>query len=116
VTFADKTLTCRDWGAAFLFNSSEQQFFADKGFTNEPSRCNDCRASRKANRGYDDYSSGSSRGGGYGSERQMFSATCSSCGKEAQVPFQPRGDKPVYCSDCFRTQRGGSDRHSSRSY
>jgi CxxC-x17-CxxC domain-containing protein len=116
VTFADKTLTCRDCGAAFLFTNSEQQFFADKGFTNEPSRCNDCRASRKANRGYDDYSSGSSRGGGYGSERQMFSATCSSCGKEAQVPFQPRGDKPVYCSDCFRTQRGGSDRRSSRSY
>jgi CxxC-x17-CxxC domain-containing protein len=39
----------------------------------------------------------------------MFSATCTSCGKEAQVPFQPSGDKPVYCSDCFQ-QRGGSSR------
>ncbi|MFN0072900.1 MAG: zinc-ribbon domain containing protein [Chloroflexota bacterium] len=128
MSFADKTLTCRECGATFPFTSSEQQFFADKGFVNEPSRCADCRASRKATRGYGDYSSGGgggggSRGGGggYGMDRQMFSATCSSCGKEAQVPFQPRGDKPVYCSDCFRSQRGsggggGGDRRSSRSY
>jgi len=45
-------------------------------------------------------------GGGYDrGPREMFSATCSSCGREAQVPFRPSGDKPVYCSDCFQTQR-----------
>jgi CxxC-x17-CxxC domain-containing protein len=50
-------------------------------------------------------------GGGYGRDRgaprEMFSATCSSCGKEAKVPFRPTNGKPVYCSDCFRTMRGG---------
>jgi len=107
VTYADKTLTCRDCGTPFTFSAGEQEFHAQKGFTNEPGRCPDCRAARRAQR--DDYSGGgrSSSGGGYGGERQMFSATCSSCGKEARVPFEPRGDKPVYCSDCFRSQGGG---------
>jgi CxxC-x17-CxxC domain-containing protein len=116
VTYADKTLSCRDCGQAFVFTSGEQEFHAMKGFNNEPSRCPDCRAARKASRGdtggYSSggYSSGgysSGGGGGYGrSERQMYSAVCSDCGNEARVPFQPRGDKPVYCSDCFSKQRG----------
>lgn len=109
---ADTTLTCRDCGQAFVFTSGEQDFYAARGYS-EPSRCPDCRAARKAERGggggggYSSYGSG---GGGYSrGAREMFSATCSSCGKEAQVPFQPSGDKPVYCSDCFQ-QRGGASR------
>jgi CxxC-x17-CxxC domain-containing protein len=104
----DTTLTCRDCGQAFTFTGGEQDFYAARGYS-EPSRCGDCRAQRKAEReagGQSSYGSG----GGYGSSRgsrEMFSATCSSCGKEAQVPFQPSGDKPVYCSDCFQ-QRGGN--------
>lgn len=47
-----------------------------------------------------------------GSDRQMFKATCSNCGKECEVPFKPTGSKPVYCRDCFRTMRG-SDSGSS---
>jgi CxxC-x17-CxxC domain-containing protein len=31
----------------------------------------------------------------------MYPATCAQCGKQTEVPFQPRGDKPVYCRDCF---------------
>jgi CxxC-x17-CxxC domain-containing protein len=106
VPYADKSLTCRDCGQAFLFTAGEQEFHASKGFSNEPGRCQDCRATRKAERG--GYSSGgggysSGGGGGYGrQEREMFSATCSTCGQEARVPFQPRGDKPVYCSNCFK--------------
>jgi CxxC-x17-CxxC domain-containing protein len=110
----DKTLTCVDCQQEFTFTASEQQFYADRQFS-EPRRCASCRASRKAARG-DGYSSGggysSYSSGGYSDSgesrgpREMFSATCSSCGREAQVPFRPNGSKPVYCSDCFKTQRG----------
>jgi len=106
---ADTTLTCRDCGQAFTFTSGEQDFYASRGFS-EPSRCPDCRAARKAQRDGDSYSS---YGGGYSGSRaprEMFSATCSSCGQEAQVPFQPSGDKPVYCSTCFEQRRGSSPR------
>src|SRR5437899_11668496 len=110
------TLTCRDCQQAFTFTQGEQDFYTSRGFS-EPSRCPDCRAARKAQRdsgsSYDSYGGG---GGGYSSggrgQREMYSATCSSCGKEAQVPFQPSGDKPVYCSECFQ-QRGGNSRGGS---
>jgi CxxC-x17-CxxC domain-containing protein len=104
----DTTLTCRDCGQAFTFTSGEQDFYAARGYS-EPSRCADCRAQRKADRDAGGYGSGGgySSGGNRGS-REMFSATCSSCGKEALVPFQPSGDKPVYCSECFQQRGGGS--------
>jgi CxxC-x17-CxxC domain-containing protein len=115
---ADTILTCRDCGQSFTFTSGEQDFYAARGYS-EPGRCPDCRAARKAERGsssggYSSYSSGGGGGGGGGGyssgrgAREMFTATCSSCGKEAQVPFQPSGDKPVYCSDCFQRRGGGS--------
>ena len=106
----DKVLTCSDCGQEFTFTASEQQFFADRQFT-EPRRCPSCRAARKASRGDSGgYSSGAgySAGGGGGYDRaprEMFSATCASCGREAQVPFRPSGAKPVYCSDCFKSER-----------
>ena len=103
----DKSLTCRDCGREFTFTASEQEFFAQKGFTNEPGRCPECRAARKAQTG---------GGTGYGrAERQMYPAVCAECGKDTQVPFQPRTDKPVYCSDCYATKRPASsyDRSSS---
>jgi CxxC-x17-CxxC domain-containing protein len=108
--YTDKTLTCRDCGQSFTFTTGEQEFFASKGFTNEPSRCPDCRAANKGRRNDGGYAGGGySTGGGYERrEREMFPAVCSSCGKDTQVPFQPRSDRPVYCSDCFATQRGDS--------
>jgi CxxC-x17-CxxC domain-containing protein len=116
VTYADKVLNCRDCGQSFVFTTGEQEFFASRGFTNEPTRCRDCRQARKASGGYGaggGYSTGGyGTGGGYGDgerrQREMFAVTCSACGNEAQVPFQPRGDKPVYCSDCFAQQRGSA--------
>jgi CxxC-x17-CxxC domain-containing protein len=110
----------------FVFTSGEQEFYAQKGFTNEPTRCPACRQARKANgggrggyrdsyssHGYDDRDSYGERGGYGRGEREMHSAVCASCGREAQVPFVPRGDKPVYCSDCFREQRQSSSSRSS---
>jgi CxxC-x17-CxxC domain-containing protein len=128
--YSDKVLTCADCSQDFVFTASEQDFYATRGFT-EPRRCSPCRASRKAARGdagssYGDTSygdTGASRGSGsgtgYGSgtgfgdrgggysrgPREMFTATCSSCGKEASVPFRPTSGKPVYCSDCFTLRR-----------
>jgi CxxC-x17-CxxC domain-containing protein len=103
--YQDETLNCTDCARTFQFTASEQEFYASKGFTNKPSRCADCRAARKAAGG------GRNSGGGGGSygggrQREMFKATCSQCGGVAEVPFQPRGDKPVYCRDCFSTRPG----------
>ena len=97
MSFQDKTLVCSDCGATFTFTAEEQEFYQTKGFTNEPKRCPACRQVRKSDR------SGSSTYGS--SSRQMYTVVCAQCGKEAQVPFQPRGDKPVYCSDCYRKVR-----------
>ncbi|MGH2511303.1 MAG: zinc-ribbon domain containing protein, partial [Candidatus Limnocylindrales bacterium] len=117
--YTDKTLTCADCGQEFVFTASEQDFYAQRNFT-EPRRCSSCRASRKASRnasdsgGYGADNGSSSSYGGYGAggsysaggyggardrgPREMFSATCSNCGKDAQVPFRPTSGKPVYCS------------------
>jgi CxxC-x17-CxxC domain-containing protein len=110
-TTTDKTLTCSDCSQEFVFTASEQQFYADRQFS-EPRRCPSCRAIRKVSRGANGagngggYSSGGYSSGGYDrGPREMFSATCASCGREAQVPFRPNGTKPVYCRDCFATQR-----------
>ncbi len=120
----DKTLKCVDCGKEFVFTSGEQDFYAQKGFTNAPTRCPSCRAARKAAReggsgyggaGYSGTGYGSS-GGGYGASRQMYPAVCAQCGKETMVPFQPRGDKPVYCSDCFKSQKPAGSGRSSGGY
>jgi CxxC-x17-CxxC domain-containing protein len=91
VPYEERTLTCKDCGQSFTFSAEDQEFFASKGYS-DPLRCPACRQARKAERG----EGGSSRG-----PRQMFPAVCAECGKETQVPFEPRGDRPVYCSDCF---------------
>jgi len=96
MSFEDKSIQCSDCGATFTFSVEEQEFFQSKGYTNEPKRCPSCRQARKAER-YGD--------GGYGSRRQMFPVICAECGKATEVPFEPRGDKPVYCSDCYRKIR-----------
>lgn len=105
-TYADKTLTCADCGQEFVFTGSEQQFFADRQFS-EPRRCPACRAIRKAGRDNGgSYGNGGYSSGGYDrGPREMHSATCASCGREALVPFRPTGSKPVYCSDCFSGRR-----------
>ena len=88
--YEDKTLKCKDCGNEFVFTAGEQEFYAQRGFENEPSRCKDCRTARKnAQKG----------------AREMFDAVCVECGKECQVPFKPTEGKPVYCSECFAAKR-----------
>ncbi len=86
--YEDKTIVCKECGKEFIFSAREQEFYAEKGFENEPQRCKPCRDARKHNR--------------EGGERPMYDAVCSACGAACKVPFQPREDRPVYCSDCFR--------------
>lgn len=105
MSYQEKTLTCEDCGQSFAFTVEEQEFHAQKGYTNLPKRCSSCRAARRDGRG------GSSTGGGYGrSSREMFPVTCAQCGKQTEVPFEPRGDRPVYCSDCYSKQPASSSR------
>lgn len=88
--YTDKTLKCKDCGADFIFTAGEQQFYAEKGFENEPQRCKACRDARK----------NAGKGG-----RTLYETTCSICGGIAKVPFEPKGDRPVLCSECFAKQR-----------
>jgi CxxC-x17-CxxC domain-containing protein len=113
VAYTDQVLSCSDCGIDFVFSASEQEFFAQKGFTSAPKRCPSCRAQRRAagGGGASSYGNGggysSGGGGGYSrGPREMFDAVCARCGKDTQVPFRPTGARPVYCSDCFRLMRG----------
>ena len=91
--FQDKTLICKDCGREFVFSAGEQAFYAEKGFENEPARCHECRDKRRRERE------------GNKDERPMYTVKCAECGKETQVPFEPKGDRPVYCRDCFNARR-----------
>lgn len=97
MALVDKTLTCVECGASFVFTVGEQEFYATRGFTNEPRRCSACRQSRRSGSGSDSYGSRPSR--------TMYTVTCDACGAQTQVPFQPRGDKPVYCEACYAKVR-----------
>ncbi len=92
MSFQDKSLQCSDCSLEFTFTAGEQEFYASRGLQNEPKRCPECRRAKKAER-YGD--------GGYRAQRQMFPAVCAECGQDTEVPFEPREDRPVYCSDCY---------------
>lgn len=97
MTYVDKTLTCRDCSQEFMFTAGEQEFYASRGLMNQPGRCPECRAAAKAVRGEP-----------IRAARETYTATCAECGGTARLPFQPRLDKPVYCSSCFDKVRANS--------
>lgn len=110
MAYADKTITCVECGTDFVHSAAEQEKLHSLGYTNEPKRCPPCRAARKAagggrSGGGGGYGGGGGGGGFGGGPRQTFKAICAECGKEADLPFQPRGDRPVYCRDCFSKRR-----------
>ncbi len=92
--YQDKTLNCKGCGEDFVFTAGEQEFYAEKGFQNEPKMCKACRAARK----------NASRG-----QREMFDAVCADCGAECKVPFNPTEGKAVYCSACYAARRENND-------
>ena len=97
VALSDRTLNCVECGGEFIFTAGEQEFFQARGFGNEPKRCRSCRAVRRS----EQRSTGMYQDG----PREMFPINCAECGNDAMVPFRPRGDRPVYCSDCFSKMR-----------
>ncbi len=94
--YEDKTLVCKDCGKEFAFTAGEQAFYAEKGFQNEPTRCKSCRDARKASRANTTNA---------GDTREMFETVCVECGKPTRVPFIPKNDRPIYCSECFAARR-----------
>ena len=123
-TFADKTLKCIECGQDFTYTVAEQELHQSLGYQNEPKRCTPCREAKRQRKGGPAGAGGGGdrgprggggggggpRGGGGGGgggapAREYFTTICGECGKEAQLPFKPRGDRPVYCSDCFSKRR-----------
>lgn len=109
--FEDRTLSCRDCGNDFLFTQGEQEFYRQKGFTNEPTRCRDCRESRKKRMGGGDVLAPRAH---EASPMILFAAVCSACSSSTQVPFEPAPGKPVYCRDCYhlRSRRRDTPSHA----
>ncbi|MBX3394579.1 MAG: zinc-ribbon domain containing protein [Phycisphaerae bacterium] len=126
MSFDDKTIVCADCGTEFVHSAEDQARYAERGFTNEPKRCRDCRDKRKASGGGGGggggrsfsrggggggggYGGGGGRGGrggfGGGGPKQMFDAVCAACGQQTTVPFKPAQGRPVYCRDCFQSHR-----------
>ena len=93
--FQDKTLTCVDCGAPFVWTAGEQLFFADKNFKNEPKRCKACKAKRQG-------------AASSGASRVETTTVCSQCGRETTVPFKPTQGRPVYCRECFLSRKAAA--------
>ena len=110
-TFTDKTLKCQECSQDFTYTASEQELHQSLGYQNEPKRCTPCREAKRqrkgggAPRGGGGGGGGGGREGGGGPAKEFFTAICGECGKEAQLPFKPRGDRPVFCSECFTKRR-----------
>lgn len=94
MALADKTLTCAECGKSFVFTTGEQEFYQSKGLQNEPKRCPECRVNRKQSHGHNS-----------GQPRQMYHATCARCGCDCEVPFEPKQERPVYCSSCYEASK-----------
>jgi CxxC-x17-CxxC domain-containing protein len=117
--YADRVLTCSDCGKSFSFTASEQEFYADRGFS-EPRRCGDCRALRKAQRNEGGgnkpagYSSGgytggyTGSGGGYESGGGGYSSGGGGYGGSRGGSYGDRPQREMFeatCSDCGKTAR-----------
>lgn len=106
--FEDRTLICKDCNEEFVFTAGEQEYFAQNGLRNEPRHCKVCRQMSKMRKDdMADMRPRRPRGAGppRRGPRETFQAVCAQCGRQTDLPFKPRGDRPVYCRDCFRRRR-----------
>ena len=93
MSFEDKTIVCTECGSEFTHSAEDQARYAERGFTNEPKRCRECRDKRKSQQG---------RGRG---QRESYDVVCAECGANTTVPFKPTSGRPVYCRDCYRAKQ-----------
>lgn len=97
--FEDQQIACLDCGQTFVFSAEDQEFYQQKRYSS-PKRCPVCRANRKMNDTRGGGGGRPQRGGGF--NKPQYKVICSACGCETTVPFEPKNDRPVYCSDCYR--------------
>ncbi len=121
--YVDRTLRCAECRQAFTYTADEQEDVA-MGLALAPRFCPDCRIARRERQAGNGRRNGSSwhnyrpfgAAGGAATPRPsggsagptMYPATCANCRARTQVPFQPRGGRPVYCSDCYQKRGGGA--------
>ena len=86
--YQDETLICEDCSAEFVFTAGEQEFYAEKGLTNKPKRCPECRKKRRQK-----------------NRKKLYDAVCTKCGAQIQVPFKPKPDREVLCQACFEASK-----------
>ena len=85
----ERILVCHQCGEQFAYDESEQAFYKERGFENDPKRCKACRMSKHALESAQK------------PKKEMYPAVCAECGAQTELPFRPTGDKPVYCYACL---------------
>jgi CxxC-x17-CxxC domain-containing protein len=100
----DIQLTCSDCGQDFTFTAADQAFFQERGYST-PKRCKPCRIAKKNDQGGSGYRSAPAQG---------TPVICSGCGQPTTVPFEPRGDRPVFCRDCYQARKGSGGAGAAR--
>lgn len=88
MVYQDQTIKCRDCSKEFIFTVRDQEFFAQRGFTNAPTRCRDCRDKRKK----------TVEAAG---NKVLYKIACKACGKSGEMATEPRKPEDVLCSECF---------------
>ena len=89
--FEDKEIVCKDCQNKFAWTARDQEFYQEKGYS-APQRCKDCRMKFKQQRDNRD-------------NQQKFEITCSQCGKQDTVTFEPRDPSTILCTECFYKKR-----------
>ena len=94
--FFDQTIRCVDCKKDFIWAIGEQIFFRDKGLSNPPKRCRNCKTAK--NKRITDITAAHKAGF---RQRIEIAVYCAKCESYTTVPFYPSQDRPVLCRSCF---------------